>query len=148
MTGPADLATFLRISALLLEREELDAGYGRECCALVADAARAGYGPNPTGSGFRAFLDTYTELAADPDNLRERVLAAFYSDGTLAQIARNVLITWYLGGLGDRVVAPEHYGSALVWPVIGAEAPGLPGAYFGSWGYPPPAAVDPPGTGR
>lgn len=52
----ADLATFLRLSEVLLDEHDLDPGFGAECMRLVAAAAPGGYGPGADVTPMRAML--------------------------------------------------------------------------------------------
>jgi hypothetical protein len=133
-----DVATFIRLSEVLLDANELSVAAAVEYYAIVARAAPTRYGS--TGlPAMTALLDTFRRIEADGgDDLEARTVAVLYADGTLATMARNLLITWYNGGLGLDTAPASVYADALVWPAIGAEPPGLPGRYYGGWAYPPP----------
>jgi len=101
-------------------------------------------GPPPPPPPMAALLATFREQeAAGPDGLADRLVAVLYADGTLGPMAKNLIVTWYNGGLGLAVLSAANYGAALVWPAISAQPPGLPGPYFGSWAYPPPSLAGP-----
>jgi hypothetical protein len=143
---PADLDDFIRLSEVLLDaRGQLPRAAAAEVYAIVVAAAPARYGIDGTQPPIAALLATFREVAAaGPDGLEDRLVTMLYADGTLGPMAKNVIITWYNGGLGLAVLSPANYGAALVWPAISAQPPGLPGPYFGSWAYPPPSMVTAP----
>jgi hypothetical protein len=135
------LATFVRLSEVLLDARGLSQDAAREYYAIVRRAAPTSYGSTGVAP-MTALLDTFCRVEADgPDDLEARTVAVLYADGVLATMAKNLLITWYNGGLGLDVAPATVYADALVWPAIGAEPPGLPGRYYGSWAFPPPLAV-------
>lgn len=144
---PADLDDFLRLSELLLDaRGQLTRSAACEVYAIVAAAAPARYGIDGDLTPMTALLATFNEVAAEgPDGLEDRLVSVLYADGTLGPMAKNLIVTWYNGGLGLAVLSPANYGAALVWPAISAQPPGLPGPYFGNWAYPPPGLVTAPG---
>ena len=142
-----ELELFLRLSETLLDLTDLDPGYAAECRRLVVAAAPASYGPTPGLTPLQAMLAAFAELAKDPTDLEARTVAVLYADGTLAAMARNLIVAWYVGALGSDVVAAEYYGSALIWRLLSANPPGLPGPYYGSWANPPPRVIDAPAPG-
>lgn len=143
---PAELDAFIRLSEVLLDAHgRLPRAAAAEVYAIVVAAAPARYGIDGTQPPMTALLATFNEVAADgPDGLEDRLVSVLYADGTLGPMAKNLIITWYNGGLGLAVLSPANYGAALVWPAISAEPPGLPGPYFGNWAYPPPGLVAAP----
>jgi hypothetical protein len=147
---PADLEDFLRLSEVLLDAPgQLSRSAAREVYAIVVAAAPARYGIDGAQAPMTALLATFDEVVAGgPDNLEARLVSVLYADGTLGPMAKNLIVTWYNGGLGLAVLSPANYGAALVWPAISAQPPGLPGPYFGSWAYPPPSLVSAPAADR
>ncbi|MDQ1720819.1 MAG: hypothetical protein QOI26_553 [Pseudonocardiales bacterium] len=143
---PAGLDDFIRLSEVLLDaRGQLSRSAAIEVYAIVVAAAPARYGIDGTQPPMTALLATFNEVAAaGPDDVEKRLVSVLYADGTLGPMAKNVIITWYNGGLGMAVLSPANYGAALVWPAISAQPPGLPGPYFGNWAYPPPGLVSAP----
>ncbi len=137
-----DLGVFLRLSETLLGEEDLDPGFGAECLRLAVAAGPSTYGQDSAMTPMRAMLATFEELAADPAELAERTVAVLYADLTLGAMARNIIVAWYVGAIGTEVVAPEYYGAALIWRVLSANPPGLPGPYYGSWANPPPRVIE------
>lgn len=147
-TEPPDLDVFIRLSEVLLEASDLSRSAAAEVYAIVAAAAPARYGIDGSQPPMTALLATFAEQEAfGAEGLADRLVGVLYADGTLGPMAKNLIITWYNGGLGLAVLSPANYGAALVWPAISAQPPGLPGPYYGSWAYPPPNLVtEPTGT--
>ena len=143
---PADLEVFIRLSEVLLDATgRLSRSAAAEVYAIVAAAAPARYGIDGTQPPMSALLATFLEQEAlGSEDLEARLVSVLYADGTLGPMAKNLVITWYNGGLGLAVLSPANYGAALVWPAISAQPPGLPGPYSGSWAYPPPNLVSEP----
>jgi hypothetical protein len=142
--GPAvdDLEVFLRLSETLLDEEDLDPGFGAECLRLVVAAGPSTYGQDSAMTPMQAMLATFVELAADPTDLASRIVAVLYADLTLGAMTRDILVAWYVGAVGAEVVSPEYYGAALIWRVLSANPPGLPGPYYGSWANPPARVIE------
>ncbi|HEU5271373.1 MAG TPA: sugar dehydrogenase complex small subunit [Jatrophihabitans sp.] len=144
-TEPPELDVFIRLSEVLLDASGLSRSAAAEVYAIVVAAAPARYGIDGSQPPMTALLATFAEQEAlGAEGLADRLVSVLYADGTLGPMAKNLIITWYNGGLGLAVLSPANYGAALVWPVISAQPPGLPGPYYGSWAYPPPNLVTEP----
>ena len=146
-TEQPELDVFIRLSEVLLDTTGLSRSAAAEVYAIVAAAAPASYGIDGTQPPMAALLATFREQEAfGAQGLEARLVSVLYADGTLGPLAKNLIITWYNGGLGLAVLSPANYGAALVWPAISAQPPGLPGPYYGSWAYPPPLLVSEPSS--
>lgn len=139
-----ELDLFIQLSEILLDERGLPRETARAFFRIVVGASppRYGIGDEPP---MRVVLDTFRRLRDDGEgDLEARLASVFYPDMTLGPMVRNILVVWYNGGVGMVVGPPETYPDALVWKAISAHPPGLPGPYYGSWGYPPPRPVERP----
>jgi hypothetical protein len=150
------VSKFQRISEVLLDWSPLprDAGsaYFNIILAVTPEHYAPGdiYVPMPCGQiddphPFDVLWTVFEELEKEsPDNLETRLCAITSADVTLNTLVQNILIVWYNGFIGSYMPPAEIYASALVWQVIRANPPGIPGPYYGHWAYPPPEPIEPP----
>lgn len=91
---------------------------------------------------FDVLWEVFTQLEQEgTDDLETRFNATLAADVSLSILARNIIIVWYNGYLGNNMPPADVYASALVWQVIRANPPGIPGPYYGEWAYPPSTPI-------
>ncbi|MDC6169780.1 hypothetical protein [Paucibacter sp. XJ19-41] len=162
----ADLArwlpTFITVSQTLLDQRPLPTEAARAYLQIVLRATPVRYGPGDYYTGPLAGPDVdphpmevlgalHQRLADEcPQALEQTLMTLTNADVTLTALVRNILTVWYNGYLGDAIAPASVYAEALVWSAIGANPPGMPGPYYGHWGYPNPVPIgdpDPPKVG-
>lgn len=132
---------FTELSRLLLDIDDLHPTSARVYLAMLDDLDDH-WPLDEMATGLSGFAG----LAPDE---RERLIVDAltkhprWHDATVA-----LLQVWYSGSLtrpnGDLVTQPpEAYLGALVWPLLGTQAPGLPGPFFGEWSHPPTRVASP-----
>lgn len=150
------LAIFTAVSETLLDQRPLPMDAARVYLQIVLRATPDHYAPGDyyVGPLANPSLDphpldvlgaVYERLAAEaPHELEARLMALTGADVTLQALVRNILIVWFNGCLGTDIAPADVYAEALVWQAIGANPPGLPGPYYGHWGYPGPSPIRDP----
>ena len=129
------LSRFVLVSRLLIDARDLESRTATTYLAMMDDL-------DPTWP--------LTDIAAafalleplPPDPREAKIVALLQAKAAWMTAATNILNVWYSGQLaradGTWVPAPPNaYLDALVWPLIGTHASGLPGPFFGEWAYPP-----------
>jgi hypothetical protein len=150
------LRRFIRISEVLLDAADLPEAAARAFFRIILEATPRYYAPGDIyveGSAncldphpFDALWEVFTQLEQEStDDLETRFNATLTADVSLSILARNIIIVWYNGYLGNNMPPAEIYPCALVWQVIRANPPGIPGPYYGEWAYPPSNPILPPG---
>lgn len=148
-----NLRRFMELSEVMLARGNLPEEAARAYFKLLLEVPPLWYEePSEelkTGTlAIGATLDTFERLKPLlPRDAPDQFLAkVFYSDIVMSAVVQNLLIVWYNGWLHDKIAPASAYPFALVWEAISARAVGMPGPYFGSWSYPPPELIRPPGS--
>ncbi|MET0406588.1 MAG: hypothetical protein ABW123_29490 [Cystobacter sp.] len=147
-----NLGRFIALSEVMLARRHLPEDAARAYFKLLLQVPPLWY-EEPTEEfktdtlAMGAVLDTFERLKPllprdAPDQFLARV---FYSDIVMSTVVQSLLIVWYNGWVKDKIVPASAYPFALVWEAISAHPMGMPGPYFGSWSYPPPEPILPPG---
>jgi hypothetical protein len=132
---------FLELSRLLLEMDGLSPETGAVYLAMLDDL-------DPEWP-LTAMARHLLPLGALPPAEREHlIMRALHADEAWHTAAFNLQYVWYIGSLSRPDTSfvhqpPEAYLGALVWPLLGTQAPGLPGPFFGEWAYPPTRAGSP-----
>ena len=145
LSEDARLDLFVALSETLLDVSGLPRTTALAFMTIVERASPSHYGTSDI-SPMDAILLLFERLRSEgSDDLERRAADLFYADLTLGPVVKNILIVWYNGSLGGVVGPIETYADALVWKAISAEAPGLPGPYFGSWATAPPQPIVAPG---
>lgn len=150
------LDEFLALSSVLLdvERAKLPPQAGRIFFQMLLDATPPYDGAespaHPRQTPAERTMDVvfriFRELRAEPSPvpLEQRLANVYYKDIILGGVVQNLIIVWYNAAIDTRQAPAEAYPYALVWSAISGHALGMPGPYFGSWAYPPPAPILPP----
>jgi hypothetical protein len=94
---------------------------------------------SPLGGQLVALLDKFEEIVASGGDVIIGVRQHIMGDASLAPLAQQVIILWYLAEIDPRKApeTPDEHFQALLWSVIKAHPPALSGGYFGYWKYPP-----------
>lgn len=166
LSGRDAMPPFMRLSAVLVGRGEMQAWLGRAYLKTLADwgaAAAAGAPRSPayTAVDIAQVLTRFVaiEQASDGDaqalalQVQQQLLLA--TEPGIADVTRSIAALWYCAGLlefksglGYMVAAApiETYSSALAWQAVGGNPMGIPGPYYGNWAYPAPVLIVPPDT--
>ena len=139
---------FMKLSSVLVGRDDLPEWVGRAYLALLAD------GPSVPGTTYSrdelvGLLDRFGTLHRATD-LRDAVQRCIVDDRRLAPAARAVAYVWYSASLPDekgyplRMAPADTYATGLIWEAISAHPVGITGPYFGHWAYPPPRPIERP----
>ena len=140
-------APFMKLSSVLVGRDDLPEWVGRAYLALLVDGASVP-GATYTRDELVGLLDCFSALPQATD-LRQEVQRRIV-DGRLAPAARAVVYVWYTASLPAQSGYPLHmapadtYATGLIWEAISAHPMGITGPYFGHWGYPPPRPIERP----
>lgn len=95
------------------------------------------------GADFSALLEQYQTLSGQglpAEQIGERILAT----PTLGDLARNIMLLWYLGSwygsaaAGAAVVSANAYTSGWAWKIAQAHPMGFSQLRFGYWSEIPP----------
>ena len=141
-------ALFMKLSSVLVGKDDLPEWVGRAYLALLVD------GPSVPGTTYTLselveLLDRFGELRHATD-LRQTVRRGIVADRRLAAAARAVAYVWYTASLPDQqgypaCMAPaDTYAVGLIWEAISAHPVGITGPYFGHWAYTPPRPIERP----
>lgn len=150
------LRRFIRISEVLLDATHLPEAAARAFFRIILENTPTYYAPgdryveDPIDGidphPFDVLWEVFSQLEEEStEDLESRFNATLAADVSLSILARNIIIVWYNGYLGNNMPPAEVYASALVWQVIRANPPGIPGPYYGEWAYPPSDPILPPG---
>ncbi len=81
------------------------------------------------------FQDLRTLLEAKPakEKIESTLATQFMSAEKYSGMASNIIILWYTGSWGDKVVSAASYIQGLMWDAIHAHPPGAKQPGYGSW---------------
>jgi hypothetical protein len=147
---------FQRISELLLDWRPLPLNAARAYFEIILAVTPRYYAPGDIYEPqniehaedphpFDVLWTLFQELEQESiAALEDRFCAITTADVTLNTLVQNIITVWYNGFIGSYLPPAEIYAAALVWQVIQANPPGIPGPYYGHWAYPPAEPIQPP----
>lgn len=144
---------YMRLSEVLVDEPSLPDWLGRGYMLTLLAGTEKPEIPPYTLEDIYLTLMTFAEILDSGHDIEAQVIDRIVRDPRRGPVAKSLTYLWYTASLPDlgsgfQLLMAERatYASGLVWDYISGNPMGIPGPYYGNWGYPPPQLILDPGA--